>query len=319
MSDLGTLPGGGGSIASGINTGGAVVGFAWSSTSGADTTPPVSQLSIGTPAYLSGSSQQFVTAATPFSLAATDVDSDVQAVSYRIFPSGGPPPPYTTIAGASTQFTLTGVGSDGTYEIDYFAADPAGNQEVAQSKLVYLDTTAPSITVAQPAATAYSHNAVLTLNYSVDDGNGAGVGNVTPLLDGLGTIGGHGLLSGQPIHLLTELLLGSHTFAITATDNLGNSTSQSVTFVVFATAASIAADVSQFLAAGAIKNGGLANSMSVKLAAAASARAGGDCAGAAALYSAFINELQAQAGKGVSSSAASTMIADAQYLIANCP
>jgi probable HAF family extracellular repeat protein len=319
MSDLGTLPGGEGSIASGINAGGDVVGFAWSSTTSADTTPPVSQLSIGSPKYPTGSSQPFVTAATPFSLAATDVDSAVQSVSYRIFPLGGAQPAYTTIAGTSASFMLTGIGGDGTYEIDYFADDPAGNRELVQTQLVRLDTTAPAITVTQPAATTYAHSAVLTLNYAVDDGSGSGVSNVTTMLDGLTTIAGHGLQSGQPINLLTELSLGSHTFTITATDNLGNASSRSVTFVVSVTAAGILADVSQFLAAGAIKNGGLANSLSVKLAAAASARSSGDCATAASLYHAFINELQAQSGKGVSPAAASTMIADAQYLIANCP
>jgi len=34
---------------------------------------------------------------------------------------------------------------------------------------------------------------------------------------------------------------------------------------------------------------------------------------------AFINALQAQAGKGVDANAAAVMIADAQFLIANCP
>jgi hypothetical protein len=43
------------------------------------------------------------------------------------------------------------------------------------------------------------------------------------------------------------------------------------------------------------------------------------CATAANIYQAFINELQAQSGKGVSASAAAIMIADAQYLITHCP
>jgi hypothetical protein len=45
----------------------------------------------------------------------------------------------------------------------------------------------------------------------------------------------------------------------------------------------------------------------------------GNCSTAANLYQAFINELQGQSGKHVSVSAASTMIADAQYLITLCP
>jgi len=50
-----------------------------------------------------------------------------------------------------------------------------------------------------------------------------------------------------------------------------------------------------------------------------SARAKGDCGTAANNYRAFINELQAQLGKGVNADAANLMIADAQYLIAHCP
>ena len=74
-----------------------------------------------------------------------------------------------------------------------------------------------------------------------------------------------------------------------------------------------------FLAAGKIKNSGEANSLLAKLDAAAAARAAGQCGTAANQCSAFINELQAQAGKGVDAAAAAIMIADAQYLIAHCP
>jgi len=66
-------------------------------------------------------------------------------------------------------------------------------------------------------------------------------------------------------------------------------------------------------------SGGEANSLLAKLDAAAASRAGGRCGTASNQYSAFINELQAQAGKGVDATAAAIMIADAQYLIVNCP
>ena len=56
-----------------------------------------------------------------------------------------------------------------------------------------------------------------------------------------------------------------------------------------------------------------------KLDAAANARARGNCNTAANDYSAFIDELTAQKGKGVDSTAADIMIADAQYLITHCP
>ena len=85
------------------------------------------------------------------------------------------------------------------------------------------------------------------------------------------------------------------------------------------TPVSIMNDVTQFLQSGAIKNAGLAKSLLSKLTAAATARGAGNCATAANIYQAFINELNAQSGKGVDPIAAANLIADAQFLIANCP
>jgi hypothetical protein len=92
-----------------------------------------------------------------------------------------------------------------------------------------------------------------------------------------------------------------------------------VPFIIIVTPDSIKDDVNQFLAMGAIKNDGEANSLLAKLNAGADARARGECDTAANNYSAFINELTAQSGKGVDSNAADIMIADAQYLITHCP
>ena len=180
------------------------------------------------------------------------------------------------------------------------------------------DTTAPVIAITQPASTTYVHSATLTLNYTVTDPC-TGVKSFTPTLDGSTMLAGHGLQSMQMIQLLTELALGPHTFSISAVDNAGNADASSVTFTIIVTPDSIKNDVKQFLAAGKIKNNGIANSLLAKLDAAAKARTGGNCGTAANIYGAFINELNAQSGKGVDATAAAIMIADAQYLIAHCP
>ncbi len=85
------------------------------------------------------------------------------------------------------------------------------------------------------------------------------------------------------------------------------------------TTTSMRQDINQLLASGAIKNAGIAKSLIAKLNAIEAARATGDCATAASIAQAFIHELQAQSGKGVAAAAASTLIADAQVLITNCP
>jgi beta-glucosidase/6-phospho-beta-glucosidase/beta-galactosidase len=190
------------------------------------------------------------------------------------------------------------------------AAGPVGGNRI--------DKKAPAIAIVQPATTDYMHSATLTLDYAVTDG-GSGVKHVTPTLDGNTMLAGHGLQSGQAIKLLTELSLGPHRFAIAASDNVGNTSTRSVTFTIIATAESIKQDVADFLAAGAIRNRGVARSLLAKLDAAAAARARHNCAAAANIYSAFINQLNALSGHGVDPAAAAIMIADAQYLIAHCP
>lgn len=204
-----------------------------------------------------------------------------------------------------------------TFPVDLTVADSQTSTMCSTTAKVQ-DTTAPVIAISQPAAITYVHSATLTLNYTVTDVC-TGVKSFTPTMDGSTTLAGHGLQSAQMIHLLTELALGPHTFSISAVDNAANADMSAVTFTIIVTPDSIKDDVTQFLAAGAIKNSGLANSLLQKLDAAAKARAGGNCATAANIYQAFINELTAQSGKGVDATAAAIMIADAQYLIAHCP
>jgi hypothetical protein len=276
-----------------------------------DTTPPSSTLTWGNPHYLA-----FVTSATPFSIAVTDTESGVQNIWQRYYLDGSNAPVYSPTIGSSTSFALT--GTDGLYDVGWYATDNAGNDEPPQLEQVYLDNTAPQISISQPIAGQYPHSGTLVLSYSVSD-QGSGVKNIAPKLDGAATLSGHGLLSGQSINLLTELSLGMHTFSVNGVDNLNNTGTQTVTFSVVVTADSIKGDVTQFLQNGAIDNSGVANSLLSTLSAAASARGRGACSTSANIYQAFINELQALSGKHVSASAAAIMIADAQYLIVNCP
>ena len=82
---------------------------------------------------------------------------------------------------------------------------------------------------------------------------------------------------------------------------------------------SIRADVRTAVASGAIDNAGIANSLLVKLNAAAAERAAGRCSAAAHHYNAFIHEVNAQSGKHIAASTASQLVSEAQFLIANCP
>lgn len=287
--------------------------------------PPVSaQLGIGAPNF-----GQFVTSTTPITLGSTSPDA--VGFQYRSYLQGGPLPTYSSnpfpvhwthadLPSGSQSVPVFISGADGPYFLQYSAQSFGQLLEPRHTASLTLDNTPPAIGIVQPQATTYPHSAVLVLTYTVDDGTGSGVASFTPRIDGLTSLPGvPNLQSGQAINLLTELPLGTHTFSTTATDNLNNTGTSSVTFTIIVTADSIKGDVTQFLQSGAIKNSGEANSLLAKLDAAAAARARGECSTAKNMYQAFITELSAQSGKGVDATAAATMIADAQYLIAHCP
>jgi len=277
--------------------------------------PPTTTRTLSGPTFTSGAST-YVSGATSVGLTATE--NPVAAAAgdprtyYRIYRVGDSPPPFGQY---TSPFSLS--GGDGAYEIDYYSLDALDNQEDTQSFVVRLDTTAPTVTIVQPTASAYTHSASLTLDYSAADG-GSGVATVIPTLDGATTLAGHGLASGQQIKLLTELPLGQHTFEVAAADNVGNVAAPTVTFSIIVTADSIKDDVSEFAATGDIASN-RTQSLLAKLRAAAADRARGNCNAAANVYSAFEHEVQAQRGKSVSASAAAILIGDADYLIAHCP
>ena len=277
--------------------------------------PPQSTLSIGVPQY-GCPTNCFVTSSTPFTISATDSNWGVESINYKY--EGPTSFSSKSIPVAFWKFEIA-PAADGPYKVFYWATNYAGLWgDTTISAAVTLDNTPPVITIVQPAAVSYLHSATLTLNYRVNDGTGSGVATVTPEMDGNTTLAGNGLASGQPISLLTELPLGTHTFTIAASDNLSNSDTTSVTFTIIVTAQSIMSDVQQFLAAGKITQDG-ATSLLSKLNSAAKARAAGNCPNAATIYISFISELKAQSGKHVDPTAAAIMIADAQYLIAHCP
>jgi hypothetical protein len=224
---------------------------------------------------------------------------------------------------ADASFNLTtsvpvGTETNSAFTNSRTVFDVAGNS-TSQSPIGpnMVDKKAPTIVINQPMATQYVHSATLTLNYTVTDG-GSGVGTVTPTMDGSTTVGGSGLPSGQMINLLTTLPLGPNTFAIAAADKVNNQSSASVTFTIIVTAASIVDDVNQLQGSGAI-SANIAGALLAKLNAALAKRNAGQCGAAANIYLAFINQVMAQTGKGITPAAAAILIADAQYLIAHCP
>lgn len=294
---------------------------------------PVSgALQVGDPHY-----NDYVSSATPFTLSSSDASA--QGFQYRFHRQGDVLPTYTStpfpVHWTNANFApntnsvnvyLTGTGSaDGTYDFQYSANSFANLLEPRHTATTILDNTAPVATISQPTPTQYTHADILTLSYLVSDGTGSGVQSSTPKMDGSTTLPDNTPVTGngQMIPLLI-MSLGSHTFSVDSVDNVNNSGTNSVTFSIIVTPDSLKKEVNEFLGLGCIDNSGIANSLASKMAAVQNAVANGQIQAAINILSAFITEVQAQAGKHISTTCTAgghqyhpvqTLIGDAQYLL----
>ena len=220
-------------------------------------------------------------------------------------------------------------GTDGPNLLQYSARSVANLLEPRHTETLILDNTPPVITINQPTATQYTHADTLTIDYNVSDGTGSGVKSSIATMDGKTTLpSGRVVTNGMKIDLFSELSLGTHTFSVTAVDNVDNSATKSVTFSIIVTPDSLEQDVNLLLAFGCIDNGGIAGSLISKIEAAKSRIAAGDTHSAINTLGALLNQLLAQAGKHISTSCtdpntqtqfnpAQLLINDLQALLAN--
>jgi hypothetical protein len=221
-----------------------------------------------------------------------------------------------------------GAAGDGPYDLQFSAEADSHLLEVRHTKTLILDNTPPVTTFVQPLASAqYGHSDTLTLNYSESDGAGSGV-NAGTVAASLGSQSALQfcssttcLNSGQPV-FLESMPLGTHTFSVASADNLGNAGTNSVTFTITVTPASLLGDVNNLVALGCIDN--ISQSLNAKIGAANSLISKGQRQAAIDTLTALINEVQAQAGKHISTSChdpsgrpfspVQLLIGDAQYL-----
>jgi hypothetical protein len=99
-----------------------------------DTSPPITTLTIGEPKYVDPvSNVTYVTQYTPFTLEAYDNESGVSYTAYHIYNS--------TYDGGWQNYTtpfVLGPLKDGTYTIEFYSVDNAGNVEATNSVNVTL-------------------------------------------------------------------------------------------------------------------------------------------------------------------------------------
>ncbi len=182
-----------------------------------DLTSPNVQLTVALPsANVTGVT--YVSNGTAITLNATDNLSGVQKVYYRI--NGGS---WTVYA---TAFKMN--GTDGTYNIEYYAIDKAGNPSVTVSKIVALDDTLPNISFQSPPSGATLNNGNVTITWAGSD-SGSGISYYQIKIDS-----GAFINLGTATSYTAQLSSGSHVVTILAADKVGNTKSTSLNFSIAA-------------------------------------------------------------------------------------
>jgi hypothetical protein len=146
-------------------------------------------------------------------LSATDATSGVATTQYSV--DGGD---WTQWRGAPVSVT-----GDGDHVVEYRSTDVAGNVEATKAVTVSVDGTGPTLVVTGVAhGQVYGDAQVLAVDWEARDA-GSGVASVTATLDGAPMEPGAELV-------LADLFLGLHDLVVTATDQVGNTSTQRVTF-----------------------------------------------------------------------------------------
>lgn len=213
------------------------------------------------------------------------------------------------LAGESSRGETINITDEGIFNIYYYSKDNAGNTETEKvSGQVKLDRTPPVITVDVPQNRIYLHSDIITPAFSARDAL-SGIRYVNATLDGSSTIS-----SGQGLDML-GLGFGEHGFRIDAQDNAGNTDSRTVTFGVVATIDSLIVLNGRAASNGWIINSSLTNSLDAKLNSAKKSIDSGQNATARNVLEAYINDIQAQSGKGITTEGANILISETRYVI----
>ncbi|QQR93019.1 MAG: PGF-pre-PGF domain-containing protein [Candidatus Iainarchaeum archaeon] len=151
------------------------------------------------------------------------VDSDASSsVSYGA---------WTTYTGAGISFT-----SNGNYALDFNSMDTVTNIETTNTKYVYIDKNAPSVSISSPDANEAINASSVTVEYTGSD-TLSGIASYSVSSNGTDYTS-NGTATSYTFSGLSD---GNYTFYIRATDAAGNTATSSVSVAVDAPAASSSA------------------------------------------------------------------------------
>jgi cytochrome c len=168
----------------------------------------------------------------PVTLSAADDTSGVAGTEYSL--DGGAWTPYTE---------PVDVSGDGTHTVAYRSTDEAGNVEAEKAATIKIDGTRPTVLISGIAdGQVYGDSQDLRISWQAVDST-SGVKTLRGTLDAAayqtGTL--------QPLYTLP---LGTHSLKVTAVDNAGNRTVQTVTFGITTSTRDLANLVDRFHAVG---------------------------------------------------------------------
>jgi hypothetical protein len=185
-------------------------------------------------------------------------------------------------AGTQAAFSVT---KEGTTTISYLAHGPDGAVSSTRTLSLMIDKTPPTITFTGNAGT-YTVDQTVDIKCTATDSLSGIASSTCPGASGAAYTFG----------------LGAHELDATATDVAGNTGTGSTTFTVIVTFDSLANLTEQF-----VSQHGIANSLTSKLSAAASAASRGNDSAKAGALGAYINELSAQSGKALTAAQATLL------------
>lgn len=258
----------------------------------ADSTPPATVMQLSGTTGLAG----WYRSTVQVTLSASDGEdgSGVQVIRYRV--NDGP---FETYTGPFT------IADQGATQLVAQATDNAGNVESARPATeIRIDTSAPAVTITSPESRDYLHSDTVLAAFSAADSISGISGAPTAVLDGVA-------VSGNTISLLA-LPLGAHTLTASAVDVAGSSSQASVTFRIVASVDSLIASVNAL--AGQME-GSAFNNLMAKLQDASAALQRGSVNTARNKLEEVVSYCTRESGRAISSGAASSLIADAHYVL----
>jgi hypothetical protein len=211
------------------------------------------------------------------------------------------------VASVTPDQVLTTEGAD--QSVTGTALDLAGNSALFTVEDINIAKTAPLITIASPQAAVYMNTDRPLADWTAVDAL-SGVESEQATFDG------NLVIKGAELDLLA-LAPGPKIFAVDAVDLAGNSASAEVTLMVSVDIYGLQEALERACGTGMILKPGSCGSLMAKLKSAAASYERGNWKTTANQLNAFLNELDAQAGKAVKPAAYDLLKADAEFVIAS--